>query len=430
MRPRGRRPRDLRPRARPLLLVGLLLAAASASGVAAARPTHPATGGPATECPFTVGLAAAPSSGLIPLLVRLNASVSSGTPELYRWSFGDGSFWNASGAGANDPVHEYEAQGLYNASVLVVEAGCSAGAQAAIAASVGPISVRCSASPTSGVVPLSVTFNCTAQGGSGTYVSTIWTFGDGGQGSGFTVRYTYERAGAFDAALNVTDSLGHWSLGSVRIDARSPATTAPPSLDGIPWVGVGAAVGGFLVAAAAIAWSLRPGRTRPPAATVPPPPGASPGGAAGPGPGPTSADAASAGTVVPVAPPSPAPGPARRLPDREALRLTQRVVLHLGGQARLGPNDVATAGRTQAGMAEALQVGQNSLTNVLRRLEATGAVAHELRHVEGRPRRLRAYWLTPRGESLWHELRRRSPPSPAAGGADAPPSEAPAVAAR
>jgi DNA-binding PadR family transcriptional regulator len=96
------------------------------------------------------------------------------------------------------------------------------------------------------------------------------------------------------------------------------------------------------------------------------------------------------------------------------LRISQRVVLHMARQGALRPDEIAPNGLTQAGMAEELVVGQNSLTNVLRRLEAAGVVEADVRHVRGRPRRLKVYTLTSRGESIAKDLRgRRSAHSPA-----------------
>lgn len=83
--------------------------------------------------------------------------------------------------------------------------------------------------------------------------------------------------------------------------------------------------------------------------------------------------------------------------------------LHTGGQGRLAPDAAAPAGLTQRGMAAALGVGQNSLTNVLRRLGAAGIREQDVRHVRGQPRRLRVYRLTARGEALYQDVRRKRP---------------------
>lgn len=98
-------------------------------------------------------------------------------------------------------------------------------------------------------------------------------------------------------------------------------------------------------------------------------------------------------------------------PVAERRQLSRAVLLHLGGQGRLGPDEVAPVGLTQAGMAQALGVRQNSLTNVLRRFVAAGVLTQDVRHVRGQPRRLRVYRLTSRGEALYQDVRRARRPS-------------------
>jgi DNA-binding MarR family transcriptional regulator len=86
--------------------------------------------------------------------------------------------------------------------------------------------------------------------------------------------------------------------------------------------------------------------------------------------------------------------------------------VHLSAQGQLRDDEVATPGFTQGGMASALGVRQNSLTNVLRRLVAAGLLTEDVRHVKGRNRRLKVYRLTVRGEGLARELRLRRKTSP------------------
>ncbi len=354
------------------------------------------------------------------MLVRFNATASVGTPTAYAWSFGDGSFWNATGPGAATPAHEYEQPGEYNASVNATESGCSEGASVTLAAVAGPISVGCSASPTSGRVPLSVAFRCSASGGSGTYVSSLWTFGDGGTGTGFSVVYTYAHPGRYTAILNVSDSRGHWSLATVEVDAEAPPAASSDGELGLSIEGWAVLAAAVAVVGVALYFARRPSSPR----GIPRSPGSEPPPALAP------SRPAEPAAILPAPPEPPASGPEARprpRPPADALRLTERVVLHLTLAGRLDPNDVATPSRTQAGMAETLGVGQNSLTNVLRRLEAADVVWHEVRHVAGRPRRLKVYGLTGRGEALGRELRlrRERVPSRERSGAspEAPPSQ-------
>jgi DNA-binding MarR family transcriptional regulator len=94
--------------------------------------------------------------------------------------------------------------------------------------------------------------------------------------------------------------------------------------------------------------------------------------------------------------------------DPAALQLSQRILLHLQRLGAFGVTEVAPVGATQIGMTEALGVRQSSLTKVLTRLVAAGALTESKGHVEGAPRRLKIYRLTPLGESVARDLRRRA----------------------
>lgn len=92
--------------------------------------------------------------------------------------------------------------------------------------------------------------------------------------------------------------------------------------------------------------------------------------------------------------------------EAPTLRIAQRVVLHLARLGRFGPDEVAPPGATQGGMSEALGVRQSSLTKVLARLVAGGALEESTGHVQGAPRRLKIYRLSSLGEAIARDLRR------------------------
>ena len=77
-----------------------------------------------------------------------------------------------------------------------------------------------SANPTSGNVPLPVSFDGSGsadpEGGALTYA---WTFGNGGTGTGVTTSTTYTAGGTFTATLTVTDTGGLTGSASVTINA-------------------------------------------------------------------------------------------------------------------------------------------------------------------------------------------------------------------
>ncbi len=413
-------------RGRPVfvaLLLGTLLLGTGAIGPAAATPS------PA----FSVSLSATPASGPAPLLVSFQVSVLSGTPTSYNWSFGDGSYLNGSVPADAAPAHEYATPGSYSASVVVYEGAASACQPTTIHVLTSPIAADIILSASSGTVPLQVTLYGSATGGSGTYVSFLWEFGNGGTGSGETVQFSYLHAGRFEIHLNVTDSLGDSALavGWVNVagaaGADSPGTPFAQSVEFVlPWVAVGLAAG-----AITSYWYFGRSRTRRGDQTEP--------GVDSRGKLPSlGADAPASISEVVESHGTPGDSARLELPQRpaaalngmgrlatagpalqgigstesraepESLRISQRIVRHLASKGPLGPYDLAPSELTQGGMARALAVRQNSLTNVLRRLIAAGIVEVDSRHVSGASRRLKVYRLTPRGEAVARDLRLRN----------------------
>ncbi|HEY6237565.1 MAG TPA: hypothetical protein VIZ68_00060 [Thermoplasmata archaeon] len=93
-------------------------------------------------------------------------------------------------------------------------------------------------------------------------------------------------------------------------------------------------------------------------------------------------------------------------PDPD-LRLSQRVVLHVARQGVVGPHEVAPRALSQGGMVEALAVPQGVLTGVLRRLVGAEVLSERREHAAGVDRRVKVYRLTPLGEQVARDLRRR-----------------------
>jgi len=359
--------------------------------------------GTATSAPFRVSLGYAPSP-TDPLLITFTATVVPGTPTLFNWSFGDGQFFNGSGPAYLQPVHLYPPAGGSFVVTLTVHEGVEVNATS-IALSLIPASLtaQAQASPSAGNVPLTVTFQATIAGGSGTYRSFTWDFGTGDRGSGIAVAYTFTHPGHFLVSVNVTDSAGQSVIASTEISATGTPTVGAGSGPGDAVVaGAGAAVGAVGAAGAILVWQRRPGLpTRHRSEASPLAASTLADGVR------TSPPTAPAPSAIRAGPPSPAPpvlAPSPP-PTTDALRISQRIVLHLGSQGALGPHEVAPIGFSQPGMSKALGIRQNALTNVLRRLVAADVVVEDVRHVQGQPRRLKVYQLTPRGEALARELR-------------------------
>ncbi|HEV2317755.1 MAG TPA: PKD domain-containing protein [Thermoplasmata archaeon] len=301
------------------------------------------------------------------------------------------------------------------AIVLGLALGLLTGVPSTVGASGGSsalLRVTSYASPASGAAPLNVYFQANVSGGTGVYSSIAWTFGDGAAASGVSVRHTYAAGGSYSVTLEVVDSSdGHaWANLSVQVTGTpsasgSTATGSGPSL-GLSFA-LGAALGAGATAIGVLAvrrWRLaRPSESpplRPRQADVPTSP---------------------SGLV-----PAPAP-PEANVEEKtveedasrtERRRISEEIVVHLLSLGRLTADEIPDPLRTQQGMVARLDVPQNVLSPVLRRLTDGGVVHSELRHVRGRSRRLKVYALTDRGIELARELRVRRRRSSSPGGID------------
>ncbi|MBI3801511.1 MAG: PKD domain-containing protein [Deltaproteobacteria bacterium] len=88
-----------------------------------------------------------------------------------------------------------------------------------------------SASPTSGVVPLVVSFDGSGStDADGTIVSYAWSFGDGASASGITASHPYTTPGGYTARLTVTDDQGTSASAKVVITVNANGPDAPGNL--------------------------------------------------------------------------------------------------------------------------------------------------------------------------------------------------------
>jgi len=415
-----------------IVLALRLLAAAGAVGVAPA----------ATSMSSAVTVSASPSAGSVPLIVTFTATVSPGAPSDVAWTFGDGASWNGTAPAGLSVVHRYVTVGAFTAIARVNVGGVWSQGSTTVAVQNGPLVAAVSATPASGTAPLTILFRAVVSGGTGTYTSFNWAFGDTGFGSGPVVQYAYRTAGHFTITLAVTDSANVTALGTFAVDvANSSAPQGPTN----PFAGLGpATLATAGIVGAGLTWGvLYAGRRRrlhrdrsddDPADVGALPPGVF-------GPAPTAplaaapASSESSGSTASISEPSVAaasrytssvapptsggePGasmavalatrPARPA-GTEPRRWSRDIVAYLGALPTLGPDDIPTIDWTQKGMSDRLGTGQNQVSNVLRRLAASGLVVEELQHVQGQPRRLKVYRLSLRGEALARELRRRHP---------------------
>lgn len=365
---------------------------------------------------FSVSISATPSSGSSPLFVTFSTTILSGTPTNYNWSFGDGKYLNGTATPANEtPSHYYYLPGFFNATVTVWE-GSEKSTSMPIEISVysTPMVVHVSASPDQGTAPLYVLFNATVTGGTGTYTSFSWSFGDGGTGSGSIIEHTYSGKGEYHAVVTVKDSSGELAEGSGWINVTTiQSGTQTSGLPPYPYL-IAGFVAGIVVALLAMYMIGRLGRRPPgPSELRPPEKEAHPGVAESdlvPEKGEARPEEVPAQTAPPVLSKTehlegPSTTTPKQVKEGEPVTLSQRVLVHMAKQGITGPHELAPMELTQGGIAEKLGVRQNVLTNVMKRLEEGELVTSSVTHVKGGFRRLKVYKLTPKGEALARELR-------------------------
>ena len=87
------------------------------------------------------------------------------------------------------------------------------------------------ATPTSGLAPLTVSFNgSSSSDADGTIASYSWDFGDSTNATGVTASHIYNTAGTYTARLTVTDDDGATASTTVTIIVSAPTPAAPASL--------------------------------------------------------------------------------------------------------------------------------------------------------------------------------------------------------
>jgi chitodextrinase len=125
---------------------------------------------------------------------------STGGPTSWLWDFGDGRI-----SFNQNPVHAYENPGTYSVSLTVANAGGSRSLVKPSYITVTPGSGSFSASPTQGVVPLTVHFTDQS---AGSPTGWSWDFGDGATSTERNPSHQYTRPGSYTVTLTTTGPTG------------------------------------------------------------------------------------------------------------------------------------------------------------------------------------------------------------------------------
>ncbi|MGO9609751.1 MAG: PKD domain-containing protein, partial [Verrucomicrobiia bacterium] len=189
--------------------------------------------------PPVASFGATPTSGTAPLTVTFT-DTSTGSITSRSWQFGDGNVMNTM---ATTVTYQYTAPGTDTVQLIVNGPGGSSTNVQANLITVGntnsvPAPVAAfSAAPTSGTVPLTVTFTDTS---TGSITNRLWQFGDGTSANapGTTMVHQYTSAGTNSVRLAVSGS------GGTGVDLQRNLIIVNPSsqsggggTNGVPQVG-------------------------------------------------------------------------------------------------------------------------------------------------------------------------------------------------
>ena len=197
-----------------------------------ASTSHTITVNPAGPGMPTSSFSGTPTSGTVPLDVTFTdlSDVVGGTA--WNWSFGDGTWFNDTSS--SGPVHTYSSTGSFDVALTVTNASGSntqtqSGYITVNPAGPGMPTSSFSGTPTSGTVPLDVTFTDLSDVVGGT--AWNWSFGDGtwfNDTSSSGPVHTYSSTGSFDVALTVTNASGS------NTQTQSGYITVNPAGPGMP----------------------------------------------------------------------------------------------------------------------------------------------------------------------------------------------------
>ncbi len=161
---------------------------------------------------------ASPTSGPAPLMVAFTDQ-SVGIVSSWSWSFGDGG-----SSTSQSPAYTYSSAGTYTVILTASNSFGSSSYQTTITVNPARPVANFTASPTSGTVPLAVSFTDSS---TGDITGWSWTFGDGGTSTSQNQSHTFTSAGTYTVTLVVNGPGGSSIPKSTSITVNAPPPLPP-----------------------------------------------------------------------------------------------------------------------------------------------------------------------------------------------------------
>jgi len=184
---------------------------------------------PVPDSPPHAGLQVTPGSGNTSTTFRFDASSSWDAEDpastlAVRWDWESDGVWDTTWSTTKVAMHQYPQPGAY---VVRLEVRDSAGQTGNASANIDVLSatalaVSIAATPTSGTMPLTVSFSSDVTGGTAPF-QYHWEFGDGSTSNVANTVHIYITGGNFTVWLNVYDGVGTFAQSSVLYVNVTPA---------------------------------------------------------------------------------------------------------------------------------------------------------------------------------------------------------------